>query len=119
MCIWICAVVLVITCVYIPTHTHSYPHSHSHLPTHPSITGGHVLPAAAVVLAVGHSARSMYRHLADLGVALTPKPFAMGFRIEHPQELLNTIQYGAEDAQGGWVCWMVDDFWEYICMLVV
>lgn len=42
----------------------------------------------------------MYRHLADLGVPMTAKPFAMGFRVEHPQALLNTIQYGQRDAQG-------------------
>ena len=38
-----------------------------------------------MVLAVGHSARDVYRRLAAREVLLTPKPFALGFRIEHPQ----------------------------------
>lgn len=57
------------------------------------------LPADYVVLAVGHSARNLYRALHhDYGVQLTAKPIAAGFRVEHPQELINSIQYGAETA---------------------
>jgi len=37
------------------------------------------------VLATGHSARAVWAELLDAGVQLVPKPFAMGFRIEHPQ----------------------------------
>ncbi len=55
---------------------------------------GEVVDADRVILAVGHSAREMYRHLASLDVALEPKPFAVGFRVEHRQELINDIQYG-------------------------
>lgn len=62
------------------------------------LSDGQQLKGSAVVLAVGHSAHSMYRHLADHGVAMTAKPFAMGFRIEHPQALMDEIQYGAADA---------------------
>ncbi|KAI8112274.1 hypothetical protein M9434_003597 [Picochlorum sp. BPE23] len=51
------------------------------------------------ILAVGHSARQMYEHLADLGVKMEAKPFAMGFRIEHPQAVIDAIQYGKEDAE--------------------
>ena len=47
-----------------------------------------------VVLAVGHSAREMYHWLADCGVQMERKPFAVGFRVEHPQALINDIQYG-------------------------
>ncbi len=47
-----------------------------------------------VVMAVGHSAREMYHWLAQRGVAMEPKPFAVGFRVEHPQALINEIQYG-------------------------
>lgn len=47
-----------------------------------------------VVLAVGHSAREMYRWLAGCGVEMVQKPFAVGFRVEHPQTLINEIQYG-------------------------
>jgi hypothetical protein len=48
----------------------------------------------AVVLAIGHSARDTYAMLDRHGIALEPKPFAMGVRVEHPAELINTIQYG-------------------------
>lgn len=46
-----------------------------------------------VVLATGHSAEDMLVHLRDLGVHLEGKSFAMGLRIEHPQKLINKIQY--------------------------
>lgn len=62
------------------------------------LSDGTEVPAARVVLAVGHSARDMYEHLVGLEVAITPKPFAMGFRIEHPQEIIDAIQYGTVDA---------------------
>lgn len=48
----------------------------------------------AVVLATGHSARDVYEMLHKKGVALEAKPFAVGVRIEHPQPLINRIQYG-------------------------
>ncbi|EEC44331.1 predicted protein, partial [Phaeodactylum tricornutum CCAP 1055/1] len=50
----------------------------------------------AVVLATGHSARDVYENLYALGVQLEPKGFAVGFRVEHPQALINKIQYGSE-----------------------
>ena len=56
---------------------------------------GTALPADAVVLAVGHSARALYERLVALGVHVEAKPIAVGFRVEHPQELINRIQYGA------------------------
>ncbi|PRW58781.1 proton phosphate symporter [Chlorella sorokiniana] len=62
------------------------------------LSDGSTIAAARVVLAVGHSARELYRTLLHQEVAITPKPFAVGFRIEHPQELINQLQYGAEDA---------------------
>ena len=46
------------------------------------------------MLAVGHSARTLYEHLLSIGVRFTPKDFACGFRVEHPQEVINSIQYG-------------------------
>lgn len=49
----------------------------------------------AVVLAIGHSARDTFRMLYDRGVPFEQKPFSIGVRIEHPQELINTAQYGA------------------------
>ncbi len=48
----------------------------------------------AVVLAVGHSARSIYELCWRRQIALEPKPFAIGIRIEHPQPLIDRLQYG-------------------------
>ncbi|KAK6236014.1 hypothetical protein SCA6_011351 [Theobroma cacao] len=47
----------------------------------------------AVILAVGHSARDIYQMLLSHNLDLVPKDFAVGFRVEHPQELINSIQY--------------------------
>ncbi len=55
---------------------------------------GTELPSPAVLLATGHSARGVYRMLARHGVPLEPKAFAIGARVEHPQELIDRIQYG-------------------------
>lgn len=57
----------------------------------------------AVVLAIGHSARDTFVMLQRRGVPLEPKPFQMGLRVEHPQALVNRVQYGRpelEDALG-------------------
>jgi uncharacterized FAD-dependent dehydrogenase len=61
-------------------------------------TSSGYLPAQVVVLAIGHSARDTFRMLAERGVPLSPKPFQFGVRIEHPQELVNAIQYGPRQA---------------------
>jgi uncharacterized protein len=55
---------------------------------------GEEIEADAVVLATGHSARDIYELLAESGVRLVSKGFALGVRIEHPQPLINRIQYG-------------------------
>ena len=55
--------------------------------------GDELVEGAAVVLATGHSADDIYEMLHRSGVLLEAKPFAMGVRAEHPQELINTIQY--------------------------
>lgn len=55
---------------------------------------GEVVPAAAVVVAPGHSARDVQRWLQAAGVRLSFKPFALGVRIEHPQGLIDRLQYG-------------------------
>lgn len=52
------------------------------------------LPCDAVLLAVGHSARDTWDTLARLGVPFQPKPFQVGVRIEHPQELVDRAQHG-------------------------
>ncbi|MDY5768237.1 MAG: FAD-binding protein [Alloprevotella sp.] len=46
-----------------------------------------------VILATGHSARDVYRHLAEAGIAIEPKGIAVGVRLEHPAELIDRIQY--------------------------
>ncbi len=51
------------------------------------------LPAKAVVLAIGHSARDTYAMLNARDVKIKQKPFAIGVRIEHPQTLINKAQY--------------------------
>jgi uncharacterized FAD-dependent dehydrogenase len=55
---------------------------------------GEEVPAGAVLLAIGHSARDTYQALHDQGVALELKPFQLGLRIEHPQELIDRAQLG-------------------------
>lgn len=55
------------------------------------------LPAKAVVLAAGHSARDTFEMLLQKGVAMEAKPFAVGLRIQHPQAMINAAQYGMED----------------------
>lgn len=46
-----------------------------------------------VLLALGHSSRPLFRTLHDQGMAMEAKPFAMGFRIEHPQTFIDQTQY--------------------------
>jgi len=61
------------------------------------INNNNSIPVSKLVLATGHSARDIYRLLNKKGVLLEPKPFAAGIRIEHPQELINSIQYHGSD----------------------
>lgn len=58
--------------------------------------GATLVEGAAVVLATGHSARDIYELLHRKGVRLEAKAFAMGVRIEHPQALIDSIQYHCE-----------------------
>lgn len=58
------------------------------------IDGREEYPCDILVLAPGHSARDTYGMLAESRVLMEPKPFAIGVRVEHPQELINRIQYG-------------------------
>ena len=47
-----------------------------------------------VVLAIGHSARDTFQMLHARGIYIEPKPFSMGFRIEHPQSLIDRCRFG-------------------------
>ena len=58
------------------------------------LADGEEVIGRAVVIATGHSARDVHALLAAAGVRLEAKPFAMGVRIEHPQPLIDQIQYG-------------------------
>ncbi len=58
------------------------------------LADGSHLPASHVVLAVGHSARDTFQMLHDRGVAIVPKPFSIGVRIEHPQSLIDACRFG-------------------------
>ncbi|CAM3706307.1 NAD(P)/FAD-dependent oxidoreductase [Bordetella sputigena] len=58
------------------------------------LAGGEYLPCTHLVLAVGHSARDTFQMLHDRGVYLEAKPFSIGFRIEHPQSLIDRARFG-------------------------
>jgi uncharacterized FAD-dependent dehydrogenase len=51
------------------------------------------ISADAVILATGHSARDMFEMLYRKNIPIEPKPFALGVRVEHPQALIDRIQY--------------------------
>ncbi|MDR0544107.1 MAG: FAD-binding protein [Odoribacteraceae bacterium] len=53
-----------------------------------------------VILATGHSARDVYRMLHRRSIRILPKAFAVGLRLEHPQELIDRIQYHHPDGRG-------------------
>lgn len=50
-----------------------------------------------LVLAIGHSARDTFFTLFEKGIPMEAKPFAVGFRVEHPQKMINESQYGMTD----------------------
>lgn len=54
---------------------------------------GTQIDCTKVILATGHSARDIYTLLHDKGIEVESKPFALGVRIEHPQQLIDSIQY--------------------------
>ena len=54
------------------------------------------MEAPQVVLAIGHSARHTIRMLCDLGLPMRSKPFAVGVRIQHPQEWIDAAMYGPD-----------------------
>jgi hypothetical protein len=56
-----------------------------------------------VILATGHSARDVYRMLLDRGVKIEPKGIAIGVRLEHPQALIDQIQYHSPEGRGPWL----------------
>jgi uncharacterized FAD-dependent dehydrogenase len=59
------------------------------------LENGETIETPAVVLAIGHSARDTFGMLHRLGVHLDPKPFSIGFRIEHPQAVIDAARFGS------------------------
>lgn len=55
---------------------------------------GEFIPTNHLVLAVGHSARDTFEMVYDKGIYVEAKPFSIGFRIEHPQSLIDRARYG-------------------------
>jgi uncharacterized FAD-dependent dehydrogenase len=58
------------------------------------LESGEHIAATHVVLAVGHSARDTFAMLHGRGVHIEPKPFSIGFRIEHPQSIIDVARFG-------------------------
>ncbi|MCC8029959.1 MAG: NAD(P)-binding protein [Lachnospiraceae bacterium] len=54
-----------------------------------------IVPVSAAVLAIGHSARDTFEMLRKHNILMEPKAFAVGMRVEHPQDEINRIQYGS------------------------
>jgi uncharacterized protein len=59
-----------------------------------TLASGETLPCSALVLAIGHSARDTFETLHARGVFIEAKPFSIGFRIEHPQSLIDRARFG-------------------------
>lgn len=60
------------------------------------INNSEIIPVEKLILATGHSARDIYKLLANKGVNLENKHFAIGLRIEHPRTLIDKMQYGED-----------------------
>lgn len=58
------------------------------------LASGERIATDHVVLAIGHSARDTFQMLVDRGVYVEAKPFSIGFRIEHPQSLIDNARFG-------------------------
>ena len=56
-----------------------------------------------VILATGHSARDVYRYLCGAGISVEEKGIAVGVRLEHPAQLIDSIQYHRRDGRGRWL----------------
>lgn len=63
------------------------------------LANGEVVEAKSVLLATGHSARDIFELLNNRGVKIEAKPFALGVRVEHPQQLIDEIQYSCEGSR--------------------
>jgi hypothetical protein len=59
-----------------------------------TLSSGETLSSNHIILAVGHSARDTFQMLLDQGVYIEAKPFSIGFRIEHPQSIIDRARFG-------------------------
>ncbi|MEH6559224.1 MAG: NAD(P)/FAD-dependent oxidoreductase [Oceanicoccus sp.] len=59
-----------------------------------TLAGGEMLNSRHVILAIGHSARDSFEMLLNQGVYIEAKPFSVGFRIEHPQSVIDKARFG-------------------------
>lgn len=60
---------------------------------------GKRFPVSAVIIALGHSARDTFQILHNLNIPMEAKNFAVGFRVEHPQEMINNALYGMQSQE--------------------
>lgn len=63
--------------------------------SHVVVGGEEEIPAEILVLAIGHSSRDTFEILEKRGIPMEAKAFAVGLRIQHPQECINNSQYGS------------------------
>lgn len=63
-------------------------------------TGEEKILRGPVILATGHSARDVYRYLNDNNIEIESKPLAIGVRLEHPSQLIDSIQYHNRNGRG-------------------
>ncbi|MBM0741679.1 NAD(P)/FAD-dependent oxidoreductase [Phormidium sp. CLA17] len=61
-----------------------------------TLASGEYIASNHIVLAVGHSARDTFQMLFDRGVYMEAKPFSIGFRVEHPQSLIDRCRFGEQ-----------------------
>ncbi len=61
-----------------------------------TLANGEYIASEHVILAVGHSARDTFQMLFDRGVYIEAKPFSIGFRVEHPQAIIDRCRFGAQ-----------------------
>ncbi|MBV1931266.1 MAG: hypothetical protein KUG71_06080 [Porticoccaceae bacterium] len=81
--------------------THNNTDADSNLDNQGQITGltlasGETLHSRHIILAVGHSARDTFEMLVEQGIYIEAKPFSIGFRIEHPQSVIDAARFGEQ-----------------------
>lgn len=59
-----------------------------------TLSTGDVINSRHVILAIGHSARDSFEMLLEQGVYIEPKPFSIGYRVEHPQSVIDAARFG-------------------------